>query len=133
MHTAAQANFIRPTRVLLIEDDNASRAIYSAYLQSGLYEVLEAPDGEVAIRMLPTFRPDIVITDIFLPVKDGLEVIMEIKRACHHCKIIAISGGTARVGGEDFLEIAREFGASKTLSKPFDKQALLNSCEEVLA
>jgi len=131
MNLSASNQHKRPVRVLLIEDDEATRILYRAYLEEAQYEVTDVTDGESGALKLTEFRPDIVITDIFLPEKDGLEVILEARKTNSEIKVIAISGGTGRVEGDDYLEIAQLFGASKTLLKPVNKQDLLNACTEV--
>lgn len=131
MNSPASSQHKRPVRVLLIEDDEATRVLYRAYLEEAHYEVADVTDGESGALKLTEFRPDIVITDIFLPEKDGLEVILEARKTNTKIKVIAVSGGTGRVEGDDYLEIAQLFGASKTLLKPVSKQDLLDACIEV--
>ena len=133
MNSPASSQHKRPVRVLLIEDDEATRVLYRAYLEGANYEVADVTDGESGALKLTEFRPDIVITDIFLPEKDGLEVILEARKTNTEIKVIAISGGTGRVEGDDYLEIAQLFGASKTLLKPFSKQDLLDACAEAVS
>jgi CheY-like chemotaxis protein len=81
------------------------------------------------VRHLPF---DVVVTDLLMPGKEGLEFIMELRRDVPHLAIIAISGG-ARKGYLNLLEMARALGASRTLQKPFRPQALVAALEAVLA
>jgi YesN/AraC family two-component response regulator len=74
---------------------------------------------------------DLVITDVLMPEKDGLEVIMEIRAKLPQVKIIAISGG-GRISHTDYLVAARRLGAHRTLSKPFIRQELLDTLHELL-
>ena len=101
MTPPASSQHKRPLRVLLIEDDEATRVLYRAYLEEAHYEVADVTDGESGALKLTEFRPDIVITDIFLPEKDGLEVILEARQTNPEIKVIAVSGGTGRVEGDD--------------------------------
>jgi len=76
------------------------------------------------VRIFRSERPDLVITDIIMPEKEGLETIREIRGQRPDAKIIAISGG-ARIGNMDFLDIAGKLGASEIISKPFDPSDLI--------
>jgi DNA-binding NarL/FixJ family response regulator len=75
---------------------------------------------------------DLVITDLFMPEKEGLETIMELQRDFPEVKIIAISGGD-RKGTLDFLPMSRKLGASIALKKPFGVDDILNAVSSLLA
>ena len=79
---------------------------------------------------MPIF--DLVITDLIMPEKEGLETIADIRRACSDMPIIAISGG-GRLGPNDYLETARFIGADATLAKPFARTELINTVDALLA
>lgn len=112
--------------ILLIDDDEAFRFILSTMLEDEKHEVVEAPNGVVAAEMFRKKPADIIITDIFMPEKDGIETIMELKSYSQKVKIIAISGGGGR-GNLDYLEYAKNFGADAILKKPFKQEALLQA------
>ncbi len=121
-------------RILLVEDDEAVRDLLRKTLVSAGYDVEEAPNGVVAVAAYRRQASDVVITDLVMPEKDGLEAIMELRRLDPAVKIIAMSGGGRSLGpGQLYLESARLFGALRTLAKPFTAQALLKAVSEVLA
>ena len=110
-------------KILVVDDEHKVRDIISRMLDSESYDVLEAQDGKQALKMVQK-NPDIkiVITDIVMPEKEGLETISEIKKKYSHIKILAISGAET-----DYLSVAKFMGADLTLRKPFSKQELLQA------
>jgi CheY-like chemotaxis protein len=106
-------------KILVIDDDALVRDTIVRILERKGYQVLVAGDGVRGLRMFRSERPDLVITDIVMPEKEGLATIREIRGECPNAKIIAISGG-ARIGNIDFLDVAGKLGASEILPKPFD-------------
>ena len=118
-------------RILVIDDDSAARDTIVQVLEDGGYEVTSAEDGK---RGLVSFRrepPDLVITDIIMPEKEGIQTITEMRGERPNAKIIAISGG-GRIGNTDFLRIARHLGAMDVIAKPFDPDDLLSRVERCL-
>ena len=112
-------------RVLLIDDDiELLRQMATAFLSAG-YEVLAAPDGQAGLARFTANPTDLVVTDIIMPNREGVETIMALKKAKPSVKVIAISGGY-RVGPADFLQLARHVGADEVLAKPFGPAELLN-------
>ncbi|QTA88344.1 response regulator [Desulfonema magnum] len=118
-------------RILIIEDDELVRSMLKTMLEREGYEVLEAPDGKEGIKVSNNSPADLVITDIIMPEKEGIETIIELKQISPKMKIIAISGG-GRIGAETYLNIAKKFGAAFTFTKPIDRKELLNAIQEVL-
>ncbi len=82
---------------------------------------MEAPDGKVALWIYKEKPADLIITDIIMPEKEGIETIMELKREFPDVKIIAISGGGKGDAGQ-YLDMAKKMGADNTLAKPFEKE-----------
>lgn len=119
-------------RILVIEDDEQTRRMLAEMMRRAGYEVLEAPDGRVGVQLFRSESVDLVITDILMPEKDGLETIRDLKRESPDVKIIAISGG-GRTGLLDFLPVARQLGASRTFAKPTDRRELLSAVAEELS
>ena len=120
-------------RILLVDDDDAIRGMLRKMLMSAGFEVEEAANGNVAVAAYCRQPSDLVITDLVMPEKDGLETIMELRRLDPAVKIIAMSGGGRSLGpGERYLESARTFGALRVLSKPFSASALLKAVSDVL-
>jgi CheY-like chemotaxis protein len=119
--------------ILLVEDDDSVRDILHKALVGAGYEVEVAPNGEVALAAYRRHKSDVVITDLVMPEKDGLEMIMELRRLDPAVKIIAMSGGGRTLGpGQLYLESARSFGAHQVLAKPFTSAALLKAVSAVL-
>lgn len=104
--------------VLLIDDDASMRSLMRQALEAVGHDVLEAPDGRRVLELLRRSRPDLMVTDILMPNKEGLETIRDVKAAMPRLPIIAISGG-GRIDRRDLLDAAREFGADAALAKPF--------------
>jgi DNA-binding response OmpR family regulator len=120
------------TRVLVIDDDAHIRELMQRILSGAGYLVACAVDGNDGVRTFDEFRPDLVITDIIMPDKEGLETIRELRSRDPAVPIIAVSGG-GRVGTLDVLSIAEKFGANRILAKPFTLSTLLNLVREALA
>ena len=120
------------TRILLVEDDPDVREVINSILVSSNYDVVAVEDGAKAVEQFGHSEFDIVVTDIIMPVKDGLETITEIMEINPSAKIIAMSGG-GRKGNVDFLETARSLGAAITFSKPFNLRDLLQGIEKLTA
>ncbi|MFO7660273.1 MAG: response regulator [Candidatus Cloacimonadaceae bacterium] len=118
-------------KILVIEDDNSFRNVLVTMLERAGYEVLQAENGTQAVRHCSEGSPDLVLTDIIMPDKEGLETIQELLGLCPNLKIIAMSGG-GRFGPNSYLPLAEKLGAKKTLQKPFMRDELLSAISEVL-
>lgn len=112
--------------ILIIDDEADLRATMRAALEQDGHEVFEAHNGTGGLALLDQFPVELVITDILMPEKDGLETIVALRRAHPDIRIIAISGG-GNDSGTRFLSIAEKFGASGILAKPFLRQQLLDA------
>lgn len=112
-------------RVLIIDDEHLVRDMLRQTLESVGHTVVEAANGRIAMRLWRENPADLIITDILMPEKDGLEVIRELLQDSPQAKIIALSGGSRRIDF-DMLEIAKRFGAVYTLAKPFELRQLLD-------
>jgi CheY-like chemotaxis protein len=119
--------------ILVVDDDDAVRGLVKKILVKEGHEVLEAPDGQVALRMWEERRPDLILTDIFMPGKEGIETIREIKRQRPSLPIIAMSGGIAGMNSEFTLKLAKGLGADITIPKPFSKAELVTVVNQVLS
>jgi len=109
--------------ILLVDDDDTLRNIICTVLNSMGHETLQAKDGKNAIALSEANNVDLVITDIVMPEKDGLELVTYFKKKEPPIKIIAMSGG-GTLGCSSYLGIAKAMGASLTLSKPFRAEEL---------
>jgi CheY-like chemotaxis protein len=106
-------------RILVVDDNEDLRTTIQALLQADGFEVAVAADGEAALLLHRSHPADVVVTDLFMPDKDGIETIIELKKLYPTVKIVAMSGWTS-TQGSDYLQVAREIGAAVTLQKPFD-------------
>jgi DNA-binding response OmpR family regulator len=111
-------------QVLVIDDDVAVRQTIALLLEDADIGVTQAGDGKEGLRAFQRARPDVIITDIIMPEKEGIQTITDIRKQDLRVPIIAISGG-GRIGNTDFLEIASRLGATVTLAKPFDPEMLV--------
>jgi DNA-binding response OmpR family regulator len=118
-------------RILIIEDDNEVREYLESVISRAGYEVISAENGKEGVELFATQPADLVVTDIIMPEKDGIETIMDLRRANPGLKVIAISGG-GRSEPENYLHSARLLGANRTMKKPFTNQEMLAAIAELL-
>ena len=118
--------------ILVIDDEPQIRFLFREALESAGHVVLEAADGEAGMRIIKERSPQLVVTDILMPGKDGLELIPEIHAYAPDLPVIAISGGT-HGGPLDVLKMARHFGARRTFWKPFRFADVVSAVNEELA
>jgi CheY-like chemotaxis protein len=109
-------------RILLIDDSPSALQVIGMMLAEADYETRACGDGKSALAALKSEAFDLIITDIYMPEKDGLEVILEERRIGLNIPVIAVSGMT---GDLDMLAIAKLMGARQTLRKPFTRTDLL--------
>ena len=121
-------------RILVIEDTDDVRTLLLRILEKAGYDVLSVSDGEEGLRVFHRELVDLVITDILLPKKDGVEIIREIKQGFPDVKIIAISGG-AQMGLEskDFLKMLSRLGALQTSPKPLPLTKMIEAVQELVS
>jgi CheY-like chemotaxis protein len=110
--------------ILLVDDDAAFRKMLRLTLQRMGYSITEACDGKQAIAMYQAAPADVVLTDLIMPEKEGLETIAELRRFDPSIRIIAMSGG-GRLNANDILTVARAMGACAVLAKPFSDEELI--------
>jgi PAS domain S-box-containing protein len=118
----------RPARILVADDEAGVRSYLRGVLEEAGYQVLEAADGDQALKEARAGHVDLVITDLVMPGREGLETIRALRKEAAGVGIIAISGAL----GPEFLEIARVLGAQAVLPKPLDAGQLLAKVAEVL-
>jgi DNA-binding response OmpR family regulator len=119
-------------RILIIDDEDLLRETIAQVLDDAGFDTREASDGEEGIAEFRKSPSDLVITDILMPTKEGIETIRELRRLSSGVKIIAMSGG-GNVLKTSYLDVARQLGANVVLKKPFEMRALLdavNTCLE---
>ncbi|MEO6545737.1 MAG: response regulator [Nitrospiraceae bacterium] len=120
------------SRILVIDDEVSLRQVLRIILERAGHTVFEASNGHEGMAIWRREPTDVVVTDIFMPEKDGIEVILEMKNVAAKPKIIAMSGG-GRKGLLDWNSTALSSGADRVLLKPFDLRTFLVAVEEVLA
>jgi YesN/AraC family two-component response regulator len=114
--------------VLVVEDDRYVRSALRGLLENAGHEVEVAENGQVALEKLEDRPADLVITDILMPEKEGLETIREARARWPRLKIIAISGFL----GFDFLKAAHAFGADEVMPKPVHPDMLIATVSKCL-
>ena len=119
------------SKILVIDDDKNIRSLLRDFLERDGYEVTEAENGKIGLRLLRENGADLVITDLIMPEKEGIETIREIRRDFSDVKIIAISGGGV-VGPETYLEMAKSMGAHRVFDKPFNLKEMSEAIRELL-
>lgn len=119
------------SRILIIEDDNEVREYLESVLSRAGYDVSSASNGKEGVEIFRDNPADLVVTDIIMPEKDGIETIMDLRRANSDLRVIAISGG-GRAEPENYLHSAKLLGASRTMKKPFTNQEMLDAIAELL-
>jgi CheY-like chemotaxis protein len=119
-------------RILLIDDEDELRSILRMSLEKMGYAVTEARNGAEAMKLFKKAPADLVLTDLIMPEKEGLETIRQLRRRNPELKIIAMSGG-GRSDARDNLKMARSFGATLAFAKPFSFDALAKAIAGLLA
>ena len=120
-------------RVLLIDDEPTILLMLKKMIErAGDYEVDLAQNGLEGMKLINDRQFDLVVTDIIMPEKEGLEIIAELRRTKPDIKVIAISGG-GRLSPEGYLESANMLGADKTFKKPFEQKELVGAINELLS
>lgn len=117
--------------ILVIDDDESLRESLRRTLRRDGYTVMEADEGGAGLLVLKNYPVDVVLVDLFMPGKEGLETIAELRRSYSGIAIIAMSGGGIR-GQMDMLETARVMGASQTLAKPFARETLIETVKQAV-
>lgn len=118
-------------RILVIDDDEqVLNMLYESLTREG-YDVFTASNGEQGLKLFRQEPVDLIITDIIMPEKEGIETIIELRQDFPDVKIIAMSGG-GRIGTKDYLHLAKIFGVQRTFPKPVAREQLLDAIKELL-
>ncbi len=117
--------------ILIVEDEQSIRSLIASILTLEGHQVSIASNGNDAIQICIAAHIDLVITDLIMPEKEGLELMMELRKDHPSVKVIAMTGGGYGSAAE-YLSFARALGAVKTLSKPFNRQELLDAVASAL-
>lgn len=119
-------------RILIVDDDDAVLATMRKTLERAGHTITVASNGEDGLRLFRADPTDLVITDLYMPEKEGIETIQDIRAEYPDAKILAVSGGTIS-GTEGPLVDAELFGANASLAKPFTPEELQRMVEQLLA
>ncbi len=119
-------------RILVIEDDAQTREMLRQLLKRSGYDVDVAPDGIDGLRSFRAAPADLVLTDLLMPGKEGLETIRDLLDEFVGVKIIAMSGG-GRLGNLGYLAAAEKLGAARVFAKPIDIPLLLQEIKQLLS
>jgi CheY-like chemotaxis protein len=119
-------------RILVIDDEYAIRVLLKSFLEGHDYEVRLAEDGENALRIFQEFQPEVIISDIMMPVESGLSIVSRIRERSPSIKVIYLSAWLDETDTEIRLnEELDNHPAYKLIKKPFDLDALLKVIEEL--
>lgn len=118
-------------RILIIDDDPWVIKIFQQILEAEGHEITTAANGQEGLNQYRQSQADLVITDMVMPVKDGLKLIMELEREFPNVPVIAISGGGV-IDAERYLTLAESIGTRKTLTKPVSRQDLIDAVDAAL-
>jgi len=116
--------------ILVIDDQEPIRALLRIALEGAGHEVFEASNGRLGLELYRARSADLIITDIFMPEMDGLEMMVELTKSFPNVKVIAISGGLESAGP---FNVAKLLGVRQTFQKPLDMEKLLNAVRYELA
>lgn len=117
------------SRIVLGDDDDALRTMLRVTLEKLGHEVREARNGREILQLCRADPPELVLTDLVMPEKEGVETIGELRRSWPQVKIIAMSGSDH---ADNYLRIARVMGAAATLAKPFSVEEMTAAMTAVL-
>ena len=117
--------------VLVIDDETSICKLIRRILEKKGYRVLEAFNGDQGMKLFNEHHPDLIITDLIMPEKEGLETIREIRKIDADVNFIAISGGGIS-NPSLYLDFAKKFGAQEIFSKPIDNKDLISAVDRLL-
>jgi CheY-like chemotaxis protein len=118
-------------KILVVDDDAAIRDTLFGILKESGYKVSCARNGKEALKKIAEEVPDLVVIDIIMPEKEGIETIFELRKKYVGIKIIAMSGG-GMISAKGYLEIAEKVGVKYTLTKPFETEKFLETVGKAL-
>ena len=116
-------------KLLIIDDDSKITNLLNDYLSELGYDVSVAYDGAQAATLYNTQAFDLALIDIFMPEKDGLEVISELKKKCPETKAITMSG---MLTTDTYLNLSKKLGSDASIAKPFDLIEISSLIENTL-
>lgn len=118
--------------ILVVDDDEIIRMLLVEILQKAGHTVMEAENGQMGLERIAARSADLVITDIFMPQMDGIDLLAILSRDYPRCRIIAISGGYKAMNSQLSLKMAQAFGAVDIITKPFQVSTVISKVEQAL-
>lgn len=112
-------------KILLVDDDAIIRSMLRLNLEKAGHEVIELENGAQVEEIMAQQHPNILVTDVFMPEHDGLETLIGIRKQSLDFPVIVITGGYDRLPGNEYMTMARDFGANEVMMKPIDTAKLL--------
>ena len=118
-------------KILVVDDDSDSRYMLRFLLEKEQHQVFEATDGKQGLKIFSEIKPDIVITDIVMPEKDGISLIKELREINHTLPVIAI---TSDIHGRanEFFKLSKQVGATTVIEKPVSQERLATALFELI-
>ena len=115
--------------ILVVEDDRLNRELISKVLRQEGYQVLEACDGEIALKILQALRCDLVITDFLMPMLNGIEFVAQLRSFQPHMPIVFITGYLSAISDKKIVDAV---AVAEVLAKPFEPHVLRSSVRRLL-
>ncbi|NOZ11313.1 MAG: response regulator [Gammaproteobacteria bacterium] len=119
--------------ILIVDDEPTARILFKEMLAGRSHDIRVAENGDEAIAACREKPADLLITDLVMPKKNGIDLILELKKDHPDIRIIAVSGGGGISGRFEYLPIAKMIGARTVLNKPFSAQVLRDAVDQALA
>jgi len=120
-------------RILVIDDEEQIRTVLVESLEHEGYQVMDAPNGKVGMELIREEPFDLVVTDIVMPEKEGIEIIVELRQYFPETNVIAISGGARNLKADVVLKTAKILGVHCTLFKPFGIDEFLKTVKTCIS
>lgn len=120
-------------KILVVDDEDNIRFVIKEILEQDHHEVTEARTGSEALKIFEQKPAELVITDLVMPDKNGIDLILELKNRYPNVRILAISGGGGLNGRFDYIPIAELIGARSVMRKPFNIVELRETVKGILA
>lgn len=116
--------------ILIVDDDPQIRSLLHRILEEDGHQIQEAPNGRIGLMLYRQAPADLVITDILMPERDGMEVTLALTQEFLDARVIAMTGAT---GDHNFLNVAKLFGARQVMHKPFTIEQVRRLVRDTLA
>lgn len=119
-------------RIVVIDDDEQIRSLLHSTLERAGHRVVTAANGDEGIKLYRDEKADLIITDILMPVKEGIGTIYELRRSVPDVSIIAMSGGGGYGTPGHYIDMAKKIGACRTFTKPFNIRQMLEAVKDLV-